>query len=70
MDEEILNRSLRQFLKTLGVSAQREIEAAVRSAAADRRLPDEPLQATAEIRIGEIDFSFKLNAAIQSSHMT
>ncbi len=67
MDEEILNRSLRRFLKTLGVNAQREIETAVRSAAADRRLPDKPLQATAEIRIREIDFHFELDAVIQSS---
>lgn len=67
MDEEILNRSLRRFLKTLGVNAQREVETAVRSAAAHKRLPDKPLQATAEIHIREIDFHFKLNAVIQSS---
>ena len=67
MDEEILNRSLRGFLKTLGVNAQREIETAVRSAAVDERLPDKPLQATAEIHIREIDFHFTLNAVIQSS---
>ena len=30
MNEDVLNGSIRKFLKTLGVSAQREIEKAVR----------------------------------------
>ena len=67
MNEEILNRSLRRFLKTLGVNAQRDIENAVRAAAADKSLPDKPLQATAEIHIREIGFHFELQAVIQSS---
>ncbi|MCY3701186.1 MAG: DUF6494 family protein [Rhodospirillales bacterium] len=67
MDEETLNRSLRRFLKTLGVNAQREIETAIRSAATAQRLPDQPLKATAEIHIPDIDFRFELNAVIQSS---
>ena len=32
MDEEALNTSVRKFLKKLGVTAQREIEKAVRDA--------------------------------------
>jgi hypothetical protein len=32
MDEEALNTSVRKFLKKLGVTAQREIEIAVRDA--------------------------------------
>ncbi|WP_206054792.1 DUF6494 family protein [Nitrosococcus wardiae] len=32
MDEEQFNMSVRKFLKTLGVTAQREIEKAVRDA--------------------------------------
>ena len=32
MDEEALNTSMRKFLKRLGVTAQREIEKAVRDA--------------------------------------
>lgn len=31
MDEEVLNMSVRKFLKKLGVTAQREIEAGVRA---------------------------------------
>ena len=32
MNEDVFNGSMRKFLKTLGVSAQREIEKAVRQA--------------------------------------
>ena len=32
MNEDVFNGSIRKFLKTLGVSAQREIEKAVREA--------------------------------------
>ena len=35
MNEDAFNTSIRKFLKTLGVTAQREIEKAVREALAD-----------------------------------
>lgn len=35
MNEETLNASIRKFLRTVGVSAQREIEQAVAKAVAD-----------------------------------
>ncbi|MGZ5195420.1 MAG: DUF6494 family protein [Ramlibacter sp.] len=35
MDEEVFNLSLRKFLKTVGVSSQREIEHAVEKAIAE-----------------------------------
>ena len=38
MDEDVFNISVRKFLKKLGVTAQREIDAAVRAAIADGRL--------------------------------
>jgi len=38
MDEEALNTSVRKFLKKLGVTAQREIEKAVRDADAKGQL--------------------------------
>jgi Family of unknown function (DUF6494) len=34
MNEDVFNNSIRKFLKTLGVTAQREIEKAVRQALA------------------------------------
>lgn len=39
MDEDALNMSVRKFLKTVGVTAQREIEKAVRAADEQGRLP-------------------------------
>jgi Family of unknown function (DUF6494) len=52
MDEEALNMSVRRFLKTLGVTAQREIELAVREGvnAGDLR-GDEALEATATVAV-------------------
>ena len=52
MNEDIFNTSIRRFLKTLGVTAQREIEKAVREALADGRLKgNEKLPATATVAI-------------------
>ena len=38
MNEDVFNASIRKFLKTLGVTAQREIEKAVRKALEDGKL--------------------------------
>lgn len=52
MDEEVFNISVRKFLKTLGVTAQREIELAVREQleAGDLR-GDETLDASATVTV-------------------
>jgi hypothetical protein len=39
LDEDKLNLSLRSFLKRVGINSQRHIEAALRQAAAEGRLP-------------------------------
>jgi hypothetical protein len=58
MNEEALNISVRKFLKKLGVTAQREIETAVRAAAASGRLQDsDRLPAKAVVTVGGIDLS-------------
>ena len=50
MDEEVFNMSVRKFLKTLGVTAQREIELAVREQLEKGDLQgDETLDATATV---------------------
>lgn len=67
MDEDRFNRSVRRFLKTLGVNAQREIETAVRSAEQNGVLPEEALQANAEIRIEGIGFRFEINETIDTT---
>ena len=55
MNEEALNISVRKFLKTLGVTAQREIETAVREAAASGRLKDSRSSAGESRRHGRRD---------------
>ena len=52
MNEEAFNLSLRKFLKTFGVTAQREIERAVQTALAEGRLAGrQSLTARATLRI-------------------
>ena len=65
MDEDALNRSLRKFLKTVGVTSQREIEMAVRKAAADGRLKGvETLAAKATITLGGVGLSVDIDGDI------
>jgi Family of unknown function (DUF6494) len=66
MDEETLNISVRKFLKTLGVTAQREIEKAVRDAVSSGQLKDCPsLPAKAVVTVGGINLKFEIESAIE-----
>ncbi len=66
MDEETLNTSVRKFLKTFGVTAQREIEKAVRDAVSKGQLKDCPsLPARAVVTVGGIDLKFEIESAIE-----
>ena len=52
MDEDTFNMSVRKFLKTLGVTAQREIELGVRQQLESGELRgDEKLEATATVTV-------------------
>jgi Family of unknown function (DUF6494) len=52
VDEDTFNMSIRRFLKTVGVTAQREIELAVREQLEAGELRgDETLEATARITV-------------------
>lgn len=65
MNEETFNMQLRKFLKTVGVTTQREIEKAVREALDDGRLSgDETLRAQAVVTIAGIDLSVEIDGAI------
>lgn len=56
MNEEAFNLSLRKFLKTFGVTAQREIERAVQAAIESGTLGDKKaLKARATLRIDELE---------------
>jgi hypothetical protein len=66
MNEDVLNTTVRKFLKKLGVTAQREIEQAVRKAASDGKLKGgEPLIAKATVTIAGIGLSFDVDGAIE-----
>jgi hypothetical protein len=66
MNEEALNISVRKFLKKLGVTAQREIETAVREAAAEGRLKDgAPLPANAVVTIAGVGLVFEVGGEIE-----
>jgi len=66
MNEEALNTSLRKFLKTVGVTSQREIEKAVRDAVASGKLKgNESLAAKASISIGEVNLAFEIDGSIE-----
>ena len=52
MDEEVFNMSVRKFLKQLGITAQREIELAVRERLEAGDLTgDETLETTATVTV-------------------
>jgi len=65
MDEDILNMSIRKFLKKVGVTSQREIETAVRDAVAAGTLSgDEKLTARVQLSIGDIGLDVAIDGDI------
>ena len=66
MNEDVLNGSIRKFLKTLGVSAQREIEKAVRNALANGKLSgNEKFPAKAIVTIRGLGLSHEVEGEIE-----
>jgi Family of unknown function (DUF6494) len=66
MDEETLNTSVRKFLETFGVTAQREIEKAVRDAASNGQLKDrQSLPAKVVVTVDGINLKFEIESAIE-----
>lgn len=66
MDEEKFNRSIRQFLKEVGITAQHEIETAVREAIRAGHLRgNEKLGATMTLEIGTIRLTHVVNGEIE-----
>jgi hypothetical protein len=66
MNEDVFNTSIRKFLKTLGVSAQREIEKAVRQALADGKLKgNEKFPAKATITLGGVNLTHEIKGEIE-----
>jgi Family of unknown function (DUF6494) len=66
MNEEVLNTSVRKFLKKVGITSQREIEKAVRDAVAKGSFKgNEALTAKATISVNKLNLSFEIDGAIE-----
>ena len=66
MNEDVLNTSVRRFLKTVGVSSQREIEKAVRAAVASGQLKgNEALAAKMTLTVGGINLTHTIEDNIE-----
>ena len=65
MDDDQFNMNIRQFLKKVGITSQREIEGAVRDAVANGRLGgDETLGVKVTLSIGDLDMSVDIDGEI------
>jgi hypothetical protein len=66
MREDVLNTSLRKFLKTVGVTSQREIEQAIRAAVASGKIKgNEALKAKMVLTIGEVGLDHTIESHIE-----
>jgi hypothetical protein len=65
MNEETFNTSIRKFLKVVGVTSQREIEKAVRTAIADGKLTgNEKLPARMTLTVDGVALEFTVDGEI------
>jgi hypothetical protein len=66
MNEDVLNTSVRRFLKTVGVTSQREIEKAVRAAVSSGKLKgNEALPAKMTLTVGGINLTHTIDDTIE-----
>ena len=65
MDYDALNTGVRKFFKKLRVTAQREIEKAVRDADAKRKLTGTTLPTKAVVTVGGIDLKLEIDGDIE-----
>ena len=66
MNEDVLNMSVRKFLKKVGVTSQREIEETVRAAVADGRLKGtEALPAKVTLTVGKVALAVDIEGTIE-----
>ena len=65
MDEDVFNMTLRKFLKNVGITSQREIENAVRTAIDEGNLSgDESIEANVTLSIESLGVSTDVNGKI------
>ncbi len=66
MNEDILNVSVRKFLKKVGITSQREIEGAVRAAVAAGRLKgNEALPAKMVLTVDGLGLAVEIEGAVE-----
>jgi hypothetical protein len=66
MNEEVLNATVRKFLKKVGITSQREIELAVRDAVGNGRLKGtESLLAKATIQVEGLNLTFTVEGDVE-----
>jgi hypothetical protein len=66
MNEDVLNTSIRRFLKTVGVTSQREIEKAVRAAIGSGQIKgNEALSAKITLTVGGIALTHSVDGSIE-----
>jgi uncharacterized protein DUF6494 len=66
MNEDVLNTSVRRFLKAVGITSQREIEKAVRAAVASGKLKgNEALPAKMTLTVGSISLTHSIDGKIE-----
>jgi hypothetical protein len=66
MNEDVLNVSVRKFLKKVGITSQREIEQAVRAAVTGGKLKgNEALPAKVVLTVDGISLSVEIEGAIE-----
>lgn len=66
MNEDILNMSIRKFLKKVGVTSQREIEHAVHEALANGKIAsDATLKARVVLTVDGVDLSASIESDIE-----
>lgn len=65
MNEETLNLSVRKFLKKVGITAQREIEAAVREGIERGQLKgDETLDAVVTLKVSGVELTHEIDGQL------
>ncbi len=65
MSDEAFNMSLRKFLKTVGVTSQREIEEAVRAAHETGEMPSGSVTARVVLKIEELGLEHEVTGQIE-----
>ena len=66
MNEDVLNVSVRKFLKKVGITSQREIEQAVRAAVAAGRLKgDEAFPAKVTLTVEALGLAVEIEGAVE-----